>query len=101
MKTFIFWDITSRSTFKVSVSFGGKYNLHLNDRRIGHAKNKHEGGSKQSLKIEATCSFETSADFQQTTLCCFPEDRKDSSALLLRDENKFTYICVTGFIIQV
>jgi hypothetical protein len=27
------------------------------------------------LKMQATCSSETSVDFQRTTLCCIPEDR--------------------------
>jgi hypothetical protein len=42
------------------------------------SKNQREAGSKQSsstLQMEATCSSETSDDFERTTRCYIPEDR--------------------------
>jgi hypothetical protein len=83
--------ITGCSPLKASASFGGKYD-HLQGRRISQAKNQHEAGSKQSLKMEATYSSETSAEFRQTTECYFPEDRKVSLSLLLNNGNKCTFI---------
>jgi hypothetical protein len=81
----IFWDITPCSQFKVSRSFGRTYRLHVQGRRISRATNV-KAGDKQSrllatcsaysstLKMEAICSSETSADFQRTTRRYIPED---------------------------
>jgi hypothetical protein len=70
MKSSLFWDITPCSPLKVNRRFGATCGLHL--RRINHARNQHEAGSKHNLahpstlKMGATCSSETSADFEQT-----------------------------------
>jgi hypothetical protein len=48
MKGSIFWDITPCSPLKVKRRFGGTHRLHLQDRRICQARNKHEAGRKQS-----------------------------------------------------
>jgi proline racemase len=38
-------DIKPCSPVKVNQSFGGTYYLHLQDQRVGQARNKHEAGS--------------------------------------------------------
>jgi hypothetical protein len=82
-------NITPCSPVKVNRHFGGACRLHLQGRRIRQTRHKHEAGSQQSrwnlaliassfilvfwlaysytLKMEATCSSETSVDFQQNT----------------------------------
>jgi hypothetical protein len=77
MKSIIFWDITPCSAFKVNRRFGGTYRLHLQGRKISGARNRRESRWKAELcfppvyfsimKMEATLSSETSADFQRTT----------------------------------
>jgi hypothetical protein len=79
--------ITPCSPLKVNRYFGGTCCLHLQGRKIGQARNQREPESKQSftlvsclaysstLKMEATCSSETSADFQRTTRRYISEDR--------------------------
>jgi hypothetical protein len=82
MESSVFWIITLCSSLKVNGRFGGTCHLHLHSRRISHARNQHEAGSRQSsclaysstLKMEATCSSETSVDFKLTTWRCKPED---------------------------
>jgi hypothetical protein len=76
----IFWDITPCSPLNVNRRFGGKSCLHLQDRRINRARNRHEAGSKfflaysSTFKMDAICSSETSVDFQRTTRRYIPED---------------------------
>jgi hypothetical protein len=44
---------------------------------MSQARDRHEAGGKQTsstLKMEAKCFFETSADFQRTTGRYIPED---------------------------
>jgi hypothetical protein len=81
MKTVIFWNITECSPLKVNRRFGGTYCLLLQGRRISRARNKPESRCQAELcccfsilKMEATCSSETSVDFQQTTRRYIPED---------------------------
>jgi hypothetical protein len=88
MNSSIFWDTTSCSPSKFNWRFGGTCRLHLQSRRINQARNRQEAGSKHgdyfklvsclayfsNLKTEATCSSETSNDFQRTTRCYIPED---------------------------
>jgi hypothetical protein len=102
MKSCIFWDITPCSPFKVNRRFGGTYR-HRQGRRISHARNQRKSrwqaglcsaGAKNkpnkkpgctitlvsclayssTLKMEATCSSETSIDFRRTTRRYIPED---------------------------
>jgi hypothetical protein len=71
MKSSVFWDITPCSPLKVNRRFGGTYGLHIQGPKLSQARNQREAGSKQSyclaysstLKMEATCSSETSIDF--------------------------------------
>jgi hypothetical protein len=65
----------SRSPLKVSRRIRRICRFHLQGRRIGQAKYQREAGSKQSLKMDATYSSETSVNFQQTTRPYIPEDR--------------------------
>jgi hypothetical protein len=67
MKSSVFWDTTLCSPLKVNGRFGGTSRLHLQGRRISHARNR-KTVDKQSLQ-EATCSIEMSVDFQRTTRC--------------------------------
>jgi hypothetical protein len=77
MKTTIFWCITLRSPMKVKRCFGGIYRLHLQGRRsILQAEQLCLPPAftlvsclaySSTTKMEATCSFEMSADFQRTT----------------------------------
>jgi hypothetical protein len=48
VKSLVFCDITWCRALKVNQHFGGKYHLHLQDRRISQAK-------KNSVKQEAIC----------------------------------------------
>jgi hypothetical protein len=47
MKRFAYWDIIQCSTSKVFRRFGGAC-LHIQDRRINHARNQNEAGSNRS-----------------------------------------------------
>jgi hypothetical protein len=76
MRRSVSWDITLCSPLKVNQRFGGLCRLHP----------QCEAGSNQSYiwflswlfltqKIEATCSSETSVDFQRTTRRYIPDHR--------------------------
>jgi hypothetical protein len=66
IKSSIFWDITQCSQLIVNRRFRGTFRLHLPSR-----KQK----TSSALKMEATCSSETSVDFQRTARRYIPEDR--------------------------
>jgi hypothetical protein len=80
-------DITPCSPLKFNRHFGRTCRLHLQSRKIGQARSQLEPDSKQSfmlvsclaysstLKMKATCSSETSVDFQRTTQRYIPEKR--------------------------
>jgi hypothetical protein len=70
MNGFIFLDITPSSPLKVNRRFGGTYCLHPQ----GFTLVSYSAYSS-TLKMEATCSSETSVDFQLTTRRYIPEDR--------------------------
>jgi hypothetical protein len=72
----IFWDITPCIMLKVNRRFVGTYRLHLQGRRISRARyrEKHTANRSSTLKMEATCSAETSIDCQRTTRRYIPED---------------------------
>jgi hypothetical protein len=74
IKSFIFWDITPCSPFKANWRFGGTFRLHLQSRTVSQARNQRES-RWQADEMEATCSTETSVDFQRTTRRYIPEDR--------------------------
>jgi hypothetical protein len=74
MKSSIFWDITPCRLLKVNGRFGGTCRLHLQGRRISKARNQRETGCT-TLKLESTCSFEMSVDFQRAARLYIPEDR--------------------------
>jgi hypothetical protein len=59
LKSTILWDITPCSPLRVNRRFGGTYRLHLQDRKIGEAKNQRES---------------TWVDSERTTLRYIPED---------------------------
>jgi hypothetical protein len=79
MKSSIFWDITLCTLLKINQHFRGTCQFHF----------KVQGGTAfhllsrwflawlifLTLTTEATCSFKTSVDFQQTTWRYIPEDR--------------------------
>jgi hypothetical protein len=54
-KNSIFWDITLCSPLKVNIYFGGTYRLHLQGRRISHARNHY--ASRWELKPLLVTSF--------------------------------------------
>jgi hypothetical protein len=81
MKSIIFWDITPCNPLKVNRSFGETYRLHLQGLKISRVRNQRKSRGQaelclaySTLKMEATCSYETSVDFQQTTRHYIPED---------------------------
>jgi hypothetical protein len=45
IKSSIFWDVTSCSPLKVNRRFGVKCRLHLQDRIVSQARNRHEADS--------------------------------------------------------
>jgi hypothetical protein len=86
MKTSIFWDISPRISLKTNGSFGAIFRLLLQGQIIRKARSQHEAGSKlnfscclfpagffvdyqPTLKIVATSSAETLADFQRNIRC--------------------------------
>jgi hypothetical protein len=81
----IFWDIMPCSLFKIHRRFGGTYRLHLQG-GISRAKYERESrweaasfalvsySAYLTLKMEAICSSEMSADFQLTTWRYVQED---------------------------
>jgi hypothetical protein len=90
MKSYIFWAIMTCSSLKLNRRFGGTCCLQLQDPKINQSRHRHEADSKQSflmlisclsysstLKIEATatCSLETSVEFQRAMRLYIPEDR--------------------------
>jgi hypothetical protein len=103
MKSYIFMDITPCSPSKVIRRFGEARCFHLWGWRIRQASSQHEASNMKifacmfytcftvvscltyssTLKIEATCSSETSVDFQLTTRCYIPEDRTLQRWILL------------------
>jgi hypothetical protein len=87
---YTFWNITPCSPLRVNWCFRGVCSLHPHGRRISKARNQRE--SKQlslspaftvvsrlayslTLKMDATCSSETSVDFQRTTRRYIPKHR--------------------------
>jgi hypothetical protein len=87
MNNFIFAHITSCSPLKINRNFEGTCCHHLHGRRISQARYKHEVllatffmlvsclAYFWTLKMEATCSCETSLDFQRTTQSYILEDK--------------------------
>jgi hypothetical protein len=81
MKSSIFWDITTCGSLKVNRRFGRACRLHLQGRRISRARNQGESRWHAgfllglTLKMEATCSSETSVNFQWTIWSYIPADR--------------------------
>jgi hypothetical protein len=75
----IFCDIMPCSPLKVNRRFRRTCHLHLHSWWVSLASNRHVADSKSSLastlKMDMTCSSETSADFQQTTWCYIPDNR--------------------------
>jgi hypothetical protein len=79
VKSTIFWDITPCSPLNVNRRFGETYRLHFQGRRISWARNQRESPLlwstySSTLKMEAICSSETSADIQRTTRRYIPQD---------------------------
>jgi hypothetical protein len=68
MKISSFWEIMLCNPFKVNRSFGGTFRFHLHCRIISQAWGWFLTWLiLPTLRMEATCSSETSADFQRTT----------------------------------
>jgi hypothetical protein len=77
MKSLIFWDITPCSPFKVNRRFGGTCRLAPASRLVSSS------AYSSTLKTEATCSSETSVDFQRTIQRYIPEDKLFISRVIL------------------
>jgi hypothetical protein len=90
-----FLEITSCNPLKVNRRFGRTCRLHLQGRRISRARKQRErlclppaftlvpfSAYSPTLKMEATCSSETSVDFQRTTRSYIPEDGTLETKLL-------------------
>jgi hypothetical protein len=81
MKCSIFWDITPCSPFEVNQRFGGTCHLQLLGQRISQALLPTCFMLvsclvySSTLKMDVTCSSETTADIQQTTWHYIPEKR--------------------------
>jgi hypothetical protein len=82
-KIYIFWDIRPCSLVKINRRFGGIRGLHLQFRRISQGRNQlatrftlvSSSAYFSTLKMEETCSSETSVDFQRAARRYIPEDR--------------------------
>jgi hypothetical protein len=100
MKSIIFWDITSCSPLSVSRRFGGTHRLHLQGRRNKFSEKSASNHLlafwflaeliSSTLKMEAMCSSETSADTQRPTRRYIPEDNT-----LLRFSFQYVYMMET------
>jgi hypothetical protein len=87
LKNSVFWDITPCSPSKINWRFGEICRLHRQSRRISQAIKQRESlfatcftlvsclSYSSTLKMEVTCSSETSVDFRRTTRRYIPEDR--------------------------
>jgi hypothetical protein len=90
VRSSIFKDITPYSPSKVNRRFGETYRLHLQSQRISHVRRYQDIACNfrqacfilvsnlayfSTLKMEATCFFETSVDLQRTTRRYISEDR--------------------------
>jgi hypothetical protein len=67
MMSSVFWDITPCSPLEINRRFGGTFRLLLLP------------PYSSTVKVEASCSSETSVDFQLTTRRCIPEGIIDLS----------------------
>jgi hypothetical protein len=84
MKSSIFWGLMLCSPSKVNQRSGRTCCLHLQGQRISQARNEGEAACSvcyllhawlMALKMDVTCSSETSVNFQQTTWGYILEDR--------------------------
>jgi hypothetical protein len=96
MRSSVFWDITPCSPLNVNRRFGRTCRLHLQGRRTSHVRDQHEAGYSlppafmlvsylaypSALKMEATCSSETSVHFQRTTQRYILKDRTLWAAII-------------------
>jgi hypothetical protein len=66
-----FWDIIPCMPQKVNRRFRGIYRPHFQGQRISQARNQQEETCEQSstLKMDETCSFITTIEFQRATWC--------------------------------
>jgi hypothetical protein len=73
VKSYVFWDITPCSPFKVNRRFGGTCRLHPQSRRISQRRHQHEGSKKHSLLVPDSCWFLGWYSFtlkMNATCCC-------------------------------
>jgi hypothetical protein len=88
VKSSILWDRRPCSPLKIKRHFGGTYRLHLQVRTISQTRNQSWLLCLSpsftlvpcltycsNVKMEATCSFEASVDFQRPKRHYIPEDR--------------------------
>jgi hypothetical protein len=75
LRRVVLWDITSCSPLKVNQHFGRTWCLHLQALLATCFKLVSCSAYSWTLKMEATCSSETSVDFQRTTHRYIPEHR--------------------------
>jgi hypothetical protein len=95
-KSSIFWDITHCSPLKVNRRFGGTYRLCLSPAFTLVSCSTY----CSTLKMEAMCSSETSADFQRTTRHYIPE-YNCSTLHNLSCENLKSYKCLHFYLARV
>jgi hypothetical protein len=105
-KSSFFWGISPCRQLKVNWLFGGTCRLHLQGRRISQARNQLESrcfglvsclSYSSTLKMEGTCSSETSVDFQLSTWRYISEDR---TLHIHRCENLISYINIVKIPLQ-
>jgi hypothetical protein len=91
MNRSVFWNITPSGPLKVNRQFK-EICLHLQGCRVNQVRNHHEAGRKLvldyslTLKIETTCSTETSADSLRTRGHYIPEDSSSIRVLVIVSE---------------
>jgi hypothetical protein len=105
MKSSVFCDTTTCSPLEVNRRFGVTCRLQIQGQRIRQERNQHESGTKQSCsacftnsstpKMQATCSSETSVDFQRTTRRYIPEN------WTLELSTLFVIICIPSLITYI
>jgi hypothetical protein len=89
-KSSIIYDIMPHSSVKVDLLLEGTYRFHLQGRRTGQVRNRHEAGSRQSLLNVMNAYERFSGDFA----CCsihagillgLPFDREEGGCMFLRN----------------
>jgi hypothetical protein len=119
MKSSVFWDIMLCNPLKINLRFGGTYLLRIHARWISQERSQCKNlvtststcfmlvsslAYSSTLKLQVTCSSETSVDFQRATCRYIQEDIADLcfmfSSIVSRFLTLFTYTNTPGIFVR-